>query len=378
MTTIFISSVQKELAAERAAIRDYLATDPLLRRHFRAFLFEDLPAKDRRADALYLGELDRADIYVAILGHDYGFEEADGLSPTEREFNRATERGIPRIIFVKGVDDPARHPKMRALIAKASGQLVRRRFSDIPSLKEALYASLYRVFKGNLFDQVDRTTDLVLSVIRQGIGTREHSTRAPAPYEIPRDVVREAVVNAIVHRDYTANAAVQVSVFADRFEVWNPGHLLPPLTPESLRGPHPSVLRNPRIAEALFLARYIEKYGTGTLMMIRESREHALPEPGFQQQAAEFATTVWRDWLTDEVMARLGLNERQRKGVGHVRKRGQISSGEYQELTGAEPRTATRDLTELIEKGVLVRHGQKRGARYTIGSQSDTNATFRT
>jgi ATP-dependent DNA helicase RecG len=474
---VFISSVQKELAPERAAIRDYLAADPLLRRHFRACLFEDAPAKDRPAESLYLGELDRADVYVALLGQDYGSEDADGLSPTEREFNRATERGIPRLVFVKGAADNARHPKMRALIAKASGQLVRRRFADIPSLKEALYVSLvdylesqgviqnrpfeertcpdagladldpeavtgfvrqacaerqfplteqagiqevlthlgllsdnrlcnaaillfgrqpqrfipcaearcmhfhgteierpapfYRVFKGNLFEQVDRATDFVLSVIRQGIGTRENSAQAPAPYEIPRDVVREAVVNAVVHRDYTANAAVQVSVFADRLEVRNPGHLLPPLTPESLRGPHPSVLRNPRIAEALFLARYIEKYGTGTLMMIRESREHALPEPGFQQQASEFATTVWRDWLTEEVMARLGLNERQRQAVSLVQKHGRVTNRDVKVAAGVADRTVLRDLDDLVAKRVLKRRGTTgRSAYYVLRQET--------
>ena len=65
-------------------------------------------------------------------------------------------------------------------------------------------------------------------------------------------------------------------------EVWNPGVLPAPLTTESLRQPHGSIARNPRLCEALFLARYIEKYGTGTLLMIRESLAHNLPEPDFR------------------------------------------------------------------------------------------------
>jgi ATP-dependent DNA helicase RecG len=68
-------------------------------------------------------------------------------------------------------------------------------------------------------------------------------------------VVREAIVNAVAHRDYASAASVQVSVFADRVEVWNPGMLPPPLTPERLREPHSSLPRNARICEALFLAR---------------------------------------------------------------------------------------------------------------------------
>jgi hypothetical protein len=69
-------------------------------------------------------------------------------------------------------------------------------------------------------------------------------------HEVPPDVVREAIVNAIAHRDYASAAAVQVSVFADRVEVWNPGQLPPPLTPERLRHPHSSIARNHRITNA--------------------------------------------------------------------------------------------------------------------------------
>ena len=65
---IFISSVQEELAAERRAIHDFVHGDPLLRRLFQVFLFEDLPASDQRADAIYLAEVARADVYVGLFG----------------------------------------------------------------------------------------------------------------------------------------------------------------------------------------------------------------------------------------------------------------------------------------------------------------------
>src|SRR2546423_1184631 len=88
---IFISSVQKELAAERQALKDYIQGDPLLRRFFEVFLFEDLPASDRRADDVYLAEVDHCDIYLGLFGRDYGLEDRAGLSPTESEFERATD-----------------------------------------------------------------------------------------------------------------------------------------------------------------------------------------------------------------------------------------------------------------------------------------------
>ena len=123
---IFISSVQSEFARERAVLRDYVHDDVLMRRFFDVFLFEDTPASDRRPDDLYLDEVERADIYVGLFGNDYGSEDDEGVSPTEREFDHATAVGSHRLIFVKGVGDNGRHPKMRSLIGKAQAGLIRK------------------------------------------------------------------------------------------------------------------------------------------------------------------------------------------------------------------------------------------------------------
>lgn len=88
-------------------------------------------------------------------------------------------------------------------------------------------------------------------------------------------------MNAIAHRDYTSNGSVQVMLFADRLEIWNPGALPAALTLEKLRHPHPSVPHNPLLAEPLYLTKYIERMGTGTGDMIRRCREVGLPEPTF-------------------------------------------------------------------------------------------------
>jgi predicted HTH transcriptional regulator len=142
MKRIFISSVQKELSAERVGLRDYLSADPLLKKFFKVFLFEDLPAADRRADDVYLQEVADCDIYLGLFGSEYGWENDSGLSPTEREFNVATQWAIPRLIYVKGAKDTDKHSKMRKLIDRAGNELIRRRFDDLPTLKTAVYASL--------------------------------------------------------------------------------------------------------------------------------------------------------------------------------------------------------------------------------------------
>jgi len=453
---LFISSVQKELESERYAIRDYVHGDPLLRRYFDVFLFEDLPASDRRADNVYLEEVDRCDVYVGLFGREYGNENDEGLSPTEREFDHATAKGKLRLVFVKGTDDKARQPKMLKLVRKVGSQLIRRRFNDIPDLSAALYASLvehlersgelrtlpfdasacpratmkdlpqekirsfleiakrernyplpaestrkkalahlnllddgrpthaaillfgrepqrflptsevkclhfhgtevrkpipsYQIFKDTVFDLVDQAVDFVLSKINRSIGTREHSVQAPAEYELPKEAVTEAIVNAVAHRDYTSNASVQVMLFADRLEAWNPGELPPSLTPELLRVPHASIPRNPLLAEPLYLVRYIEKAGTGTLDMIVRCREKGLPEPDFEQRAGQFVVTIWRDWLTAEAIEAFKLNDRQKKAINVFRQERRVTNSKYQEITGASRATAKRDLEELGRK----------------------------
>ncbi len=83
-------------------------------------------------------------------------------------------------------------------------------------------------------------------------------------------------------------------LFADRLEIWNPGHLPPSLTPEALRVPHASIPHNPLIAEPLFLTRYIEKAGTGILDMIGFCEAANLPSPQFRQEGGQFIQTLWR------------------------------------------------------------------------------------
>jgi predicted HTH transcriptional regulator len=470
---IFISSVQKELAAERRAVKDFMTHDPLLSRFISdVFLFEDIPAGDCKPDDIYLGEVEQCDIYLAIFGNQYGWKNKDGKSPTELEFEHATKTHRERLVFVKGNDDKAREPEMAKLVNRAGRQVTRRRFSDTPGLIREVYASLVEClenrgvirstpfddsvcngatlrdvdsaevkafvetaeaagrlklkgsrgpkavllnfnllrdgrpnnaamllfgknprrffsnaqvhcfhfhgtkkrkpiasqqpYEGRLLEVIDQAVEFVLGKIDRSVGTRIESTQAPVEFEIPRPVIAEAIVNAVAHRNYRHNGFVQVIVFADRIEVWNPGELPPGLTPELLRKPHGPIPRNPLIAEPLFRVKYVEKAGTGTTDMIDDCRKAGLPEPDFEQRGPHFVVTLWRDWLTEEVLAGLKLTDRQKSAVTLVKVKGQITSGEYRAHTGVEARTATRDLNELVKKGVFSRHGDKRGAYYTL------------
>jgi predicted HTH transcriptional regulator len=151
----------------------------------------------------------------------------------------------------------------------------------------------YQVYKGTVFALLDQAVDFVMSKINLRVGTRVAGPQAPVAYEIPREVVTEAIVNAVAHRDYASKGSVQVMLFADRLEVWNPGGLPPSLTLAMLRVAHGSVPGNPLLAEPLYLTKYIERMGTGTRDMIRRCQEVGLPGPEFSVNDG-FVTTIRR------------------------------------------------------------------------------------
>ena len=144
-----------------------------------------------------------------------------------------------------------------------------------------------------MFELVDQSLEFVLNKLDYRIETRAESVSIPGSYEIPKEVITEAIVNAIAHRDYTSNASVQVMLFRDRLEIWNPGALPMGWTTDNLKQLHTSVPANPLVAEPLYLAGYIERMGTGTTDIIQKSLAAGLAEPQFIQ-AEDFKSIINR------------------------------------------------------------------------------------
>ncbi len=463
--TVFISSVQTEFVSERAALRDFIRSDPLLSRHFEAFLFEDQPAQTRNPKGIYLDEVDKCAVYVGIIGDRYGSEDADGVSPTEREFDRAVQKRKQRLVFIRA-QERERDPKVVTFLAKIDAQLTRRTFVGVQDLTAKLYHALiavlesdkvltarpfdaataqlafsfidgsrvddfiavakvkrglqirhasntrqklvqldmfddkqpsnaafllfsnsaqkvapgaevacvhyggieplrpslsHKVFKGTLFEQTELAVGFVMDRLASAVGVRTESISAPTAEEIPRAAINEAVVNAIAHRDYTSNEAVQITVYADRVEVANPGELPYGLTPAQLLEIHPSIPRNPLIASAFFLSGLMDKYGSGTLDMVRWCRDAGLPDPLFRQRGSQWTVTFWRDWLNEAFLVATELNQRQIAALAEVRLTRRMDNARYMQLTGAATRTAARDLQDLMERGILIRLGGETG-----------------
>ena len=152
----------------------------------------------------------------------------------------------------------------------------------------------YQIYHGTLFDMIDQAVDFVLSKIDRTVGIRNVSKQAPVTYETPRDVVIEAIVNAVCHRDYTSDASVQVMLFSDRLEVLSPGPLTSALTIKNLSEIHEFYPVNPLIAGPLFLTQYAEKAGFGTTDMIDACHRAGLPTPEFRSDPHRFVTILYR------------------------------------------------------------------------------------
>ncbi len=234
----------------------------------------------------------------------------------------------------------------------------------------------YHIYKDSIFQQVDNTLDFVLTRLKRPVIAEPGKLTTKRPYELPEFVVREALVNATAHRDYCSTASVQVMVFADRVEIWNPGHLPPQLALDDLKKPHPSIPLNPLIAESLYLTRYIEKAGSGTIEMIKQCRENSLPEPEFEQKMGSFVTTLWRDVYTDKYLERFELNERQRRTIKYMKQHVRITSGEYQKMFNVSRQTVNRDTSKLINYGLIERKGRGKETYYVLRHKYVTNTSL--
>ena len=403
--TVFISSVQSEFAKERKLLADYIRQDALFSMYFEPFLFEEQPAQDRSAQTAYLEQAANAEVYLLLMGEKYGYEDGEGVSPTEREYNIATSNHAYRLAFIKGTEH--QEPKEEAFKQKIDNAVIRNTFTSYEELQSGVYASLVeymtshqilrngpfdatihpdagiddldkekirwfvglarekrqfplqyseanirqillslhlitddnrlknaalllfakdvqkwftsatikcahfygtkiqkpiasqQIYGGSVFEMVDLAVGFVMSRIDQHVGERTRSAQVDVTPELPPQAVTEAIVNAVVHRSYTSNGSVQVMLFKDRLEVWNPGKLPQGMTIAKLNKEHTSNPVNPVLANPVYLAGYIEQMGTGTTDIIDHCLSYGLRKPEFHQDE-DFRAILWRPEVQEE------------------------------------------------------------------------------
>jgi len=486
---LFVSANQKELREERFAIKDVINDNATLRDCFDVFLFEDLPAKGKSPSATYLKHVSNSDIYVGVIGKEYGYKGNDGLSPTEREFKRFQKARLEGeiIVFVKGAsaEDAKRDKETQDFFKSIKAAFIYKRFRNIDDLKVQVLNSLIsflddhgEVSKGPFDQAICREADYedideqevkdflqnraiklnvkvpkitiknflinALKVVKEEGGVLRPINAAllffgKTPSEIithheiriarfrgttrsefidsqeikgpvykmlsvvesfflrntrlankivefkridipeyPFEAIREAVINAIAHRNYNRRGApIMVSIFDDRIEVSNPGGLLPGLNIKRLEGHHAT--RNKKICDIFHETMDMERFGTGIGKMKKLMKENGLSLPEFSEEGDFFVVKFYGpgDKILDLVpsipkhrqtdLKKLGLNERQIEALRlMVNEKKQITNKDYREMFKVTDRTALRDMNGLLEKGMIIKKGFKKDAFYFV------------
>jgi len=195
--------------------------------------------------------------------------------------------------------------------------------------------------------------------------------------DYPTNVIREALVNAIVHRDYfDRSTEIIVKMFSDRIEIIN-SVVFPfeNVSFEEIRKSGLSKRRNPTIADIFQKAKIMEKGGRGLSGMEVAMSQHGLPLPIFEVGSRYFKITLRNASDNPKILMKSpfinvidfsGLNERQKTFIGAVGTGKPVTRGEYMQLLKINEKMATRDLDDLVRRHMLVRMGEKRGTRYFL------------
>lgn len=203
-------------------------------------------------------------------------------------------------------------------------------------------------------------SEMAVSAVVQGLEREEK-------HEYPQFAVREAIVNAICHRDYRLKGRrIEIRMYADRLEVISPGGLPGFITVENIKDEHFS--RNPRIVNGLFQWGYIEELGLGIDRMMEVMKQAGHRPPYFDARPYSFAVTLYNarerqkppEWTRN-------TNHRQAKALQYIRDNGAITNREYRQLSaGVSAETLRLDLADMVEKGILLKVGSKKGTYYIL------------
>ncbi len=212
---------------------------------------------------------------------------------------------------------------------------------------------------------IRRTWEVMGEEMRTGAVVTELEREERTEY--PVAAVREALVNAVAHRDYRLGGRrIEVRMFSDRMEVTSPGGLPGYITLENIVDEHYS--RNPHIVAGLYQWGYIEELGLGVDLMIDEMVRAGHPPPKFKDTIYSFTVTLYNvrerepqpPWMSR-------VSERQAKALSYVEESGSITNREYRELCpGLSAETLRLDLADLVDKGILLKVGAKKGTYYIL------------
>ncbi len=203
-------------------------------------------------------------------------------------------------------------------------------------------------------------SEMAVSAVVKGLEREE-------TYEYPQFAVREAIVNAVCHRDYRLKGRrIEIRMYSDRLEVISPGGLPGFITVENIVDEHFS--RNPRLVNGLFQWGYIEELGLGIDRMMEVMQQAGHKPPYFDARPYSFAVTLFNEREKQKApeWAR-NTNHRQARALQYIREHGSITNREYRTLCqGVSAETLRLDLADMVEQGILLKVGSKKGTYYIL------------
>ena len=505
---VFVSSVQDELINERTAIVELINSDSFLSDRVEAILFEEQPARSEPPEEAYLADLETCEVYVGIIGFEYGTEGADGLSAMHREYVKAKELGLEILFFIRGQSgqDRKRDARMMSLFDEVRDNKkghTYRRFSHYRDLKKCVRKALLPIIKKRGFSPTDSQEaefngtleaasgfdtqllkqaeysdldeQLTLEYTRAVLGKQptdsqeevrkvlfnrgliwfddsrdiyrptaagmlmfgkrpdaifpqcrlvanaysgnnrtdpidRRDIRLPLPRaieaaiqflirntrhitkvrsfsriaidEYPYEAMREALINAVAHRDYGfRGSSIRIEKFADRLVIMSPGGPPPPVTIQKLRSlSYTPCSRNPNIARALSYFERIEEQGDGIRRIVNEVRNTGLPNVEFSIVDGYFTVSFVspganlsklrpvQPRVVYEVApaATDRLNANQKQIIKRLLQKGQVNVSEMVKLLKVTPQAVRKDMASLQNMEIVKKRGKARATYYVL------------
>ena len=350
----------------RYLVREGERTQPLPPRQLRTLLMQRgvLRIEAQVTDGASIEDLDIDQVTA--------YQAALDLPPDDSIDDLLSRRGCLRKIDKQLIPTYAglllfgRHPQQWT----PSATILAARFSGVAISDQFVKQEIRGTLPHQLRQAETFVRDQLRSVVRL-VGL----TRQETP-EYPLEAVRELMVNAVAHRDYNQSGdSIHLHIFADRLEVHSPGGLPGPVTLDNLLEARFS--RNPVIAQVLSDLGFVERLGYGLNRVVTVMRQNNLPEPKFEEFGGVFRVTLFNTKAGESFQveptldlskyARYELNPRQELALGHLATRKRLTNSAYQELCpDVSPETLRRDLVDLVDQGLLLKMGTKRGTYYII------------
>lgn len=217
--------------------------------------------------------------------------------------------------------------------------------------------------EGTVWEMINTAEDFIRKNIRLlGIRT-EKSFRREDKFEYPIKALREAIINALIHRNYFETGDVRVFIFDNRVEIINPGSFPKGVTPKNPK--HIPV--NEILCNLVYDVGYIEKYGSGIYMMGELSKRWGNKEPYYELHPIEtkiiFESPVKEPTFVE---IEIELSSRQKKAIEYVKRKSAITNKEYRKINSISKRISLMELNQLVKKNILVRKGRGRSVYYVF------------